>query len=78
MPNYSVKAMLLQLEGIVIKSQKRVCRCGTAIYGICEILAYLRAKQLLVISIARNRQLNHDGSEMRKVFLWRNRKVRGE
>ena len=57
MPYYSVKAMLLQEEGIAAKARMGLCCCGTATYLTSEILAYLRAKLALVISIARKRQL---------------------
>jgi hypothetical protein len=64
--------MLLREEGIAEKTKMRLYCCGTAIYRIGGILAYLRARRWLVISIARKWQLSMTEREWQNFFLWRN------
>ena len=45
--------MLLQERGKAAKANLKLYCCHTAIYETYEILAYLRAKETFVISIAR-------------------------
>ena len=57
MPNYTVKAMLLQKRRVLAEVYFKLYCCNTTIYQTFKILAYLRAKVTFVISIARKWQL---------------------